>query len=384
MLRKATCRSGGVTGSGQGRSNYYGGPPAVPTAHEPSEDARRRGMIWLGVVVLIGFLMPLILVTWRETKVVFLNFEVFGRDEVPAGIKLFCLYPGIAGVVVILLAALSRGVARSAVVAGLGVLFVLLLVVLEDEKGMGFFQGFFGEAPAGASASLLLFLLAFLGLFIGSRARCHRPASQVAAIIGIVGGILYGVNLLLPVLPEEAGTLQLIAPFKMIEHGRESGAVIMAVGLLGMMACLISSSVLCILNIAHRPNAQGIAQKAFLLLVLAFVVLGGAVLVSWVVAVSESSRPGRGDRVGAELVNLAKMVCWLAGMLLLIPVGLTDLLVNLTPPGPAPAGHGPATPPSGTLDDPPARLAKLKKLLDDGLITPEEYERGKSEIMARL
>jgi membrane protease subunit (stomatin/prohibitin family) len=45
---------------------------------------------------------------------------------------------------------------------------------------------------------------------------------------------------------------------------------------------------------------------------------------------------------------------------------------------------GQAQPPAAAQEDPKATLKKLKEMLDDGLITAEEYEKKKQEILSRM
>ena len=53
-------------------------------------------------------------------------------------------------------------------------------------------------------------------------------------------------------------------------------------------------------------------------------------------------------------------------------------------PAPA-AGSAPvASAPAPTADDPEARLAKLKALLDKGLVTQADYDSAKAEIIKKL
>ena len=53
-------------------------------------------------------------------------------------------------------------------------------------------------------------------------------------------------------------------------------------------------------------------------------------------------------------------------------------------PAPAPAPVAPAAPAPSTADDQAARLVKLAELRDNGVISPEEFEAKKAEILARM
>jgi hypothetical protein len=368
--------SGGAIGESRGIRSFHPRPSRPLRSSDPGDEARKRNLILLGVVILIGFFMPIAVEAgWRETRLVFLNFLVL-QGGAPGEIVLFCLYPLIAGAIVILLAMTAKGAGRSVTLLGLGILSVVLLLTLEGARGRGFVGRLLEDAPVSASASLLIGLLAAVGLFVGSRARHYRPASQAAAVIGIIGGILCLLNLVLPVLPPEAGSILLLAPFKLLEF---SGAAFVGLGVLAMMGCLVAASVLCIVNVKPRRNSQMLAQVAFLLQVSGYAVYGFFMLVGIMGA-------GGSRGQGTALLLLIKMGCWIVGLLLLIPVGLTDLVVNLTPPGRAMAGReprGPTAPPRGQPLGPQARLAYLKKLLDGGLLSPEEYERKRADLEQR-
>jgi hypothetical protein len=358
----------------------------VATAYDPTEGVRRRNLIWLGVVILIGFLMPVLEVHgWRrvEVRVNFMNFEVLGEERAPALAKIMCLYPGIAGVAVILLASLARGPGRSGALIGLGALPIIILLASEEARRS------LAEIPAEAGGVIVLALLgvlAFIGLFAGSRARSYRPASQAAAVIGIVGGITYLVTLVVPALPPEAGSIQLIALFKLFES---KFAVIMALGALAQMGCLIAASIICIVNVRPRHDSESLAGSAFTLLVTGSIVAGSAYFLNTLIVMFQAGREVPAEALAAMLLAVVKFGCWILGLFLLLPMGVTDLVVNLTPAGPAAppsAGYGPASlpRPGGVYEDPEARFGRLKQLLDDGLITPEEYERKKADLLGRL
>jgi hypothetical protein len=183
---------------------------------------------------------------------------------------------------------------------------------------------------------------------------------------------------LLPVLPSEAGGIFLVAPFKILGEG---GGVVMGLGLLGTIACLVGSSILCIMNVRPRRDAESLGQRASQFLVIALVTFGVCILIEMIRGLTQAGAPG--IAVLAVFLALVKGACCLVGLLLLLPVGLSDLVVNLTPLAPSVTGGGPAAP-SAPLDDVHVRLARFKKLLDDGSITQAEYDRKKSELMQRL
>jgi ABC-type transport system involved in multi-copper enzyme maturation permease subunit len=132
-------------------------------------------------------------------------------------------------------------------------------------------------------------------------------------------------------LPQEVGSVWVLTPFKMLESSR---GVVMALATLGMIGCLTAASLLCIILVRPVRDVQGLAHKAFKLLVVACVVFGVGFLIGSIRDIAELENVS-GAVVLAFFLMLIKMLCWVVGLLLLLPVGLTDLLVNLTPAGPA-------------------------------------------------
>ena len=67
-------------------------------------------------------------------------------------------------------------------------------------------------------------------------------------------------------------------------------------------------------------------------------------------------------------------------------VGMGQVMMDALRGSPAPAaGSAPvASAPAPTADDPEARLAKLKALLDKGLVTQADYDSAKAEIIKKL
>ena len=63
------------------------------------------------------------------------------------------------------------------------------------------------------------------------------------------------------------------------------------------------------------------------------------------------------------------------------PVAAEPIPVQAAPPTPAPA---PTPPPPSVADDPTATLERLAALRDRGLITADEYDAKKREILERI
>jgi len=65
-------------------------------------------------------------------------------------------------------------------------------------------------------------------------------------------------------------------------------------------------------------------------------------------------------------------------------VGMGQVMMDALRPAQTPAAAAAPAAPAPAADDPEARLAKLKVLLDKGLVTPADYDAAKAEILKKL
>lgn len=347
--------------------------PRARRARSPSyrgdEALRSRNILWLGIALLVGFLLPIVIPFGGEVKVIFPNFLVLGEADAPFLVKFMCLYPGLAGIAVMLMAYGWGGVGRSITLMGLGLLPIALLMTDRDvQRGLGEMARVWG-ALGGAAA--LLGLFGIMGVFAGSRARSFCPGSRSAAVVGAAGAGLYLLSLVIPTqmpgLRRSSTTIGLIQPFELL--GIQELATL-GIAQIVSMALVIAASILCLLNAREGGNAEPLARHAFRLLV-------GGFLISFVAGMFFGMTAGGGlpgEAIVPVVFLLLKMVCWVMGILLLTPVGLTDLLVNTSSAGSAIGGG----------EDPARRIARFQKLLDEGLITPEEFEKKRRDILSGM
>ena len=264
----------------------------------------------------------------------------------PWAVKFMALYPGLAGVVVLVLGGAARGIGRSIALIALGVLPFLVLAGAPEGQALAMPMGHGLLASLGSpsmTAWFLTSLAGFVGVFVGSRARCFRPASMAAAVIGFVGGIVYLIALVLPVLPSELGTIELLAPFRLLN---ERGMEVFGAAWLAGIGFMIPAALLCILNLGQRADPARLARTAFTLLVVGCSLAGAIAFIQPVSQLGEVAEPLRGIVLGAVITMTGKLVCWMLGLLLLVPVGLTDLVINLSrgksaPHAATPGSEGP-------------------------------------------
>ena len=342
----------------------------------------RIGLILLGIILVLAFFLPVLEREYSrrsfyrndppEYKLKFVNIEMLSSDErLPTIARFMAIYPVIAGVVILIVAAVAPNIVRGAVVTGLGIILYLALLIGGDA------QRAINLLPRGTGAIVLIYFLVSLGLtglLAGSLARRYRPKSNFAVIIGIVGGVLFLGGLLLPVLPKDAGTVLLAMPFKLFDAGKDMARAVGTLILLAMV-CWIIASILCFANIPRRStrSAKVISVAASWSFFIGGVLLFIAILIPVCANNSDASQ------LGANLLILAKITTWVLGGFLILPLGLVgltvamqDLFVGVVKV---------AQPAAPSLDN---RLIELQRLHEQDVITQEEYEKQRSKIISSL
>ena len=288
-------------------------------SHTPSSQAgrQRANMIFLGIILLVGFVMPIIQINdIGQRHGEFINITIVGREHVPIPIIVFYLTPGVAGMGLLILQAFTRHPVRGIVIIFLAAVPTLIsLIDSQTIEAMGVFRKFVSaEAAFGMLAAFLGLFVAPVALLVGIRSRGYRPDSPVAYWFGAVGAGAWFTFLVMPILPAEAGYIFLMAPIKLIG---QSGAGGVSMGLLILIVCTSISAIVCIIN---KPSSQtrkvrSQASLAFWTLVIGFIV--------FMLCIS-----GQFIKNFPTFVNTIKYLCWYTGRFLLFPAGITDLVVG--------------------------------------------------------
>ena len=289
-------------------------------AHTRSSQAgrQRANMIFLGVILLIGFVMPAIQINpfTQKRDAEFINITVMSQENVPMQLKVLFLAPCVAGIGLLMLQGFTRHPVRGVVVVFLAA--IPTIIVLANQGAIEVLNISQRYISAEAAFSMLV---VFLGLFVapvallvGIRSRGYRPNSPVAYWFGVIGAGAWFIFLAMPILPAQAGHVFLILPIKLIG---QPGAGGVSMGLLVLVVCTSISAVLCIIN---KPNsdtrkARNQAGMAFWTLVIGFVV--------FMLCIS-----GQFIKNFSTFINTIKYLCWFLGMFLLFPAGITDLVVG--------------------------------------------------------
>ena len=343
-------------------------------------DAAKDERLYNAIVIMlvVGFFCPLI--ADRSAELVFPNLHAWG-ERAPALLTFQFLYPLVAAIGVIVAQRLTGGTLRSSIMLLLGALpFVLLAANTEmaqimrrlvDDAGAQIVHSFLPTSLVGIAT--------YCGLFIGNRARSLQPGSGGALAIAAMSAGIYLLWLFMPVQSNPPmfrfmWTLTLLFEgLPNVAPSDDSYAVMRVVGGVATaeMALLTAASVLSLVNAFRRPRTDTLARWAVRCWTAALIVsvLGAVIVQRW--ANSQND-------LLPDLLAMFKAVAWMGGLFLLVLAGGTGLFVS-----PAPA-HAPA-PDIGISRRPTAaRLEDLEKIFRDGLITVEEYERKRAEIVSEL
>ncbi len=277
---------------------------------------RRRRLLWLGAVLVVGFLLPLAGEFPGRGQsgrgVVFVNFEALLGRGVPWSMRFLAAYPLAAGLLVGAAALSGPGQLRGMLM----ILLALLPVPVFEAIPGG--ERFLAAVADGLYSRLGLLLAAslgaWLGLFVGARSEWYRPGSATAGAVALTGAALYVLATALGL----AEALTLPSPW----GGWTWQA---AVGVLSAL-CMACAAGLCVASVwcSAPSKCRGVAGAAFALLV------AGTCCSAAVVAETLLKGADPSERLALGLF-LAKSAAVGFGVLLLLAMGLTELVIGPPP-----------------------------------------------------
>ncbi len=233
----------------------------------------------------------------------------------------------------------------------------------------------------------ILVLSGLTGLIAGSLARRRRPGSNLAAIMGVLGGVMFLAGLFLPLLPQEGGSFIAMMPVQMLKAGQGVVAAIGAIVALGMLLWVIASIIsLCNIPGRRAGAAKSMGTSSFVCLLIGSMALLLALMISTLGGVRNASQ------FGLAVLMTLKMILWIIGLLLMLPMGLAAVAISLNnDPALVPAFAAPPIVPTivptvGAMapNSSQARLQELQGLFEKGLITSQEYEAQRNKIITSL
>ncbi|MBP7867264.1 MAG: hypothetical protein KA419_15105 [Acidobacteria bacterium] len=307
------------------------GPPGPASGLCPSLNLLAPDMRCTGALLLAAFLLPM----WDPPLWTFPNIEGLERGDGFYG--LFLVFPLIAG---LSLLALSRdrhaGWKRGAFLLGLGLLpFMILLAVPAIHPDAPFYLFFFN--PKGPSYLRVRVVASFLGiaaLYAGLRGAAFEPGREDFRRLALGGAILMvGLQLLAPCTSNDLignrfhSLSDILASLWGIQKtGKIELWLVRAgkgVGLILFLFCLYRA-----IEPAFRknfPERCRVARQGFTALWLSYVI-------NWAPQVLVSLFQPWEGKVGVT-VNMLKVFLWLAGLAMVLPVGLLDYLLARPRPG---------------------------------------------------
>jgi len=310
------------------------------------EKKRKQNILTLGVFLIVGFLFPILVPEEGgrsgETQVCLLNIEGLFRPETNLAGVFVLLYPLLAGVGVILAATAVPTARRGLCLIGLGVLWPTILFIGAEIRAM--FGDQMSESLAGWDSMglwviMVMAFLGWLGLFVGTRTRAYRPSNSIAYGLGVTGALLHLITLIIPAKGADFGTIPLMLPLKLVANeksvreaigfGDESSTLAGGLFILVGMGLLVTTAVLCLMNSLRldRSQARVRASQSFLCFI------GGQVAEILGVLILLFSLPTGpyGPPAGALVLGVIKSVLWFGCLALLLPVGVSDLIVERDP-----------------------------------------------------
>ena len=282
-------------------------------------EARRRHITVLGIVLIVGFLMPTCVPTGMGgTTLTFPNITGLGSDLLGVTAKLWLLYPLLAGIAAIVLAVTTLPPKRGVVLLAAGL--IPIIVSFADSDILASLQGeMMGAAMTQAGVMSLLLLLGSLGVYVGSRVRWYRPTLTYSYYIGMAGGIALILFCFVPM----HGTMVVAVPFQAMKD-----SVIGGLGMLIAVGLLLTAAIVSLVNTPNQnpSGASNFANIAFRSLLGSWVILPATVIIA--VGVQMMGMGGGFQFLFMAASGMLKGALWIGGVMLLTPMAGVDIMLG--------------------------------------------------------
>jgi len=360
----------------------YGAPAGMMPAASPMDSMAKLSMV-TGIMTAVGYLFWLFL-------------AIVKRGDMPVGPIISIAVIGmLGGAAVITCAFVLKGSLRAYLIAGMGLLLQIFILIfaakIGDRAGASCGLDYVVGGQTLSALGLVLLLLALAAL----HARQNDTASPLIryTLGGLAGAtlMLYLVQLLVFVAGDESDALPIAAAFSDGAAARIAYAVLLTIGLLGVLGISIGAAI----------TTREVDQVAMAGLIVARIVLGLIVVFPLYIFMV---RAIDGDDVKSMIVPLIGGIAALAPLVAafyVLVAGVSESLCAVAQwlgsqsrialePIPALAQSGayaaaplPAQPAdaSGGIED---QLRKLKNWREQGLITEEEYQQKRGELLKKL
>jgi hypothetical protein len=320
-------------------------PGSGLASRKNSEDSVTRMIKGIGIALMIAFILPIFI----GKEIVFLNIQGLFERSVPGVLKIEFLYPLLAGLGALKIAGMKRSREKAAALIFLGIFPFLFL--LFDKSVREAFSGIAGGLPGGGSLgpNLILSALAIFGILAGAQASRIRAKLDLGAYVAAAGAGLYVVVLIIPI----KGQFPFLQPFKLLGQTDPTGAGVMVLsGLVSLaaMALMVMAVIKCFQLLQAGAERERLGNAIIKLWVAQFFVYGAFLIYVLIVGASKSGGDA-GMVLLSFLTTVPKLFLWIFGLYLLIPLGLSELILLAPGSGQIPA---PASMESPTTTEGPA------------------------------
>jgi len=354
-------------------------------AQAENQNLKRSGLIWLGIILLAAFFMPMVQPDFSAKsrrsgggqgyQLTFPNIEVVTSEaDIPPMVRFGAAFPAAAGVLIIVAAAAMPKLVCSLMVTGTGAFAYIMTIT---DEGM---RNALSVLPREADRIIIIYVLilaGLTGLLAGCLAKRHRPGSSLASIMGILGGLMFLGGLFLPVMPKASGACLAMTTLELLRMKQGMAVATGAMLSLGMLLWAIAA-IISFFNIPGRRDgpARSMGSSAY-----ACMVIGATTLLLAFLVTTFSSVRGETQILMVAAVSV-KTLLWIIGVFLILPMGLAGVAISLS-------SAAAIAPPPSLVTTPGAhisqdRLQELLGLYERGMITRQEYEEQRSRIISSL
>jgi len=374
----------------------------------------------IGVALIAAFFIPL----YFFGGLVWPNIESLAEDRIDFGDKLLMIYPLLAGIGILIVSNKKRNLVSTILLILIAV-FALLLYGDSDLVKM-FSKNRGGSKLFSSGFISFLGLSSFLLILGGAYAAGYLKQKKIGTYVTISGVGIFLISLL--VKGEMSRSIPLIDSFRMMISPNDyyrmysvsssEKVFIILLGSVFLISLLLKifASYSAYLMLREGTNYLESRNKVLKYWIWSILVPIIALLVGTLYFAAD--RGSAAELVGVALL-IIKMLCWVGGVLFLLPLALSELLLlidsgaNLNVSGPVldkgkklvkdvkdklanmniPSVQkyiNPGSKDKAIPSEPPAaentvdKLTSLKNMFEEGVINQEEYDALRKEVLAKM
>lgn len=282
----------------------------------------------VGRGLIFAFFFPIFVIVKDSLKLVFLNFLVLQSSQSGLMLKFQVFYPLLAGIAVLILVRQKSSPRRAEIF--LGIAFLPVLVLLLSEEVRTAFSSLGKDITGGFSLGLHLIIssLAILGMLASAHTIRIEAAHRIAASLAVISGGLYFLSLLIPV----QGKFVFLEPFRAFTLNDPTGAGVFIFGGLASLtalALMIYAAVTCFqIQKQEKDKFKETMGKRIIKLWVWHLLASGMAVFYMIFIFIIKGAPQGGPLLVIFVTSLIKFVPWILGLYLLIPLGISEILLT--------------------------------------------------------